>query len=51
MESDTKKIHGGSSKNDDGLINVRKAIRSVSKGQGGIALARKLETVKSKRHA
>lgn len=46
MESDTKKMRGGPSTNDDGLVNVRKAIRSVSKGQGGIALARKLETGK-----
>ncbi|KAL9713110.1 Rhodanese- sulfurtransferase [Leucoagaricus gongylophorus] len=50
MESDTKKMRGGPSTNDDGLVNVRKAIRLTSKRQGSVALARKLDnSKKSKR--
>ncbi|KAF5363840.1 hypothetical protein D9756_000233 [Leucocoprinus leucothites] len=49
MESDTRKMRSGSSSHDDGVLNVRKAIRSASKGQGGIALARKLNSNKKSR--
>lgn len=47
MESDTKKMRGGPSTNDDGLVNVRKAIRLTSKRQGSVAFARKLDDSKN----
>jgi regulator of ribosome biosynthesis len=46
MESDAKKMHNAPPPGDNTILNVRKAIRSASKGQGGIALARKLESNK-----
>ncbi|KXN92337.1 hypothetical protein AN958_08568 [Leucoagaricus sp. SymC.cos] len=48
MESDAKKIRSGPSR-DSAVLNVRKAIRSVSKGQGGVALGKKLESGKRSR--
>jgi regulator of ribosome biosynthesis len=47
MNSDSKKMRQEPS-GDDSVLNVRKAIRTTSKGQGGVALAKKLDSGKKK---
>lgn len=47
INSDSRKKRPETS-GDNSVINVRKAIRTASKGQGGVALARKLDSGKRK---
>ncbi|KAJ3569090.1 hypothetical protein NP233_g5285 [Leucocoprinus birnbaumii] len=48
MDSDSRKMRSGPLTKEEGVLNVRKAIRSASKGQGGVALGRKLDSSKRK---
>lgn len=47
MNSDSRKMRQETS-GDGNVLNVRKAIRTASKSQGGVALAKKLDPRKKK---
>ncbi|KAF5359007.1 hypothetical protein D9758_004872 [Tetrapyrgos nigripes] len=49
MESDSKKMRRDGPVPDKSVLNVRKAVRFASKGQGGVALGRQAAAVKGKK--